>query len=79
MIGNLANWAGVSEDRRQLHPQHRPRAAQAPVHRGHQRAAHSIDLPLIAERVETQELKVLCEMGRTGHSGATGRRPAPWR
>ncbi|MGH8465435.1 MAG: EAL domain-containing protein, partial [Pseudomonas sp.] len=45
-----------------------------------QRAAHSIDLPLIAERVETEgELKVLCEMGIYGVQGRLVGEPAPWR
>jgi len=45
-----------------------------------QRAAHSIDLPLIAERVETEgELKVLCEMGIQGVQGRLVGEPAPWR
>ncbi|MEG1041408.1 MAG: EAL domain-containing protein [Pseudomonas sp.] len=45
-----------------------------------QRAAHSIDLPLIAERVETEgELKVLREMGIQGVQGRLVGEPAPWR
>lgn len=45
-----------------------------------QRAAHSIDLPLIAERVETQgELQVLREMGIQGVQGQLFGAPAPWR
>jgi EAL domain-containing protein (putative c-di-GMP-specific phosphodiesterase class I) len=45
-----------------------------------QRAAHSIDLPLIAERVETEgELRVLCEMGVQGIQGQLVGEPAPWR
>jgi len=45
-----------------------------------QRAAHSIDLPLIAERVETEgELKVLREMGIQGVQGRLIGEPAPWR
>lgn len=45
-----------------------------------QRAAHSIDLPLIAERVETEgELKVLREMGVQGIQGQLVGEPAPWR
>ena len=45
-----------------------------------QRAAHSIDLPLIAERVETEgELKVLREMGIQGIQGRLVGEPAPWR
>ncbi|WP_449430351.1 cyclic di-GMP receptor LapD [Pseudomonas putida] len=44
-----------------------------------QRAAHSIDLPLIAERVETQgELLVLREMGVQGVQGRLLGEPAPW-
>lgn len=44
-----------------------------------QRAAHSIDLPLIAERVETEgELKVLQEMGVQGVQGQRVAVPAPW-
>ncbi|MDD0977362.1 cyclic di-GMP receptor LapD [Pseudomonas fontis] len=44
-----------------------------------QGAAHSIDLPLIAERVETQgELKVLREMGILGVQGQLVGEPAPW-
>ncbi|MFK0090878.1 cyclic di-GMP receptor LapD [Pseudomonas sp. NPDC090755] len=45
-----------------------------------QRAAHSIDLPLIAERVESEgELKVLREMGIQGVQGRLVGEPAPWR
>ncbi|WCD78135.1 cyclic di-GMP receptor LapD [Pseudomonas sp. TUM22785] len=45
-----------------------------------QRAAHSIDLPLIAERVETEgELRVLQEMGIQGAQGQLFGAPAPWR
>ena len=45
-----------------------------------QRAAHSIDLPLIAERVETEgELQVLREMGVQGIQGQLVGEPAPWR
>lgn len=45
-----------------------------------QRAAHSIDLPLIAERVETEgELKVLREMGIQGVQGQLFGAPGPWR
>ncbi|MCK9802418.1 EAL domain-containing protein [Pseudomonas sp. MAFF 302030] len=44
-----------------------------------QRAAHSIDLPLIAERVETEgELQVICEMGLFGVQGQLLGDPAPW-
>ncbi len=45
-----------------------------------QRAAHSIDLPLIAERVETEgELRVIREMGLQGVQGQLFGEPAPWR
>ena len=45
-----------------------------------QRAAHSIDLPLIAERVETEgELEVLREMGVQGIQGQLVGAPSPWR
>jgi diguanylate cyclase (GGDEF)-like protein len=45
-----------------------------------QRAAHSIDLPLIAERVETEgELRVIREMGLEGVQGSLIGDPAPWR
>ncbi|MFW0758678.1 cyclic di-GMP receptor LapD [Pseudomonas sp. H11T01] len=45
-----------------------------------QRAAHSIDLPLIAERVETEgELLVIREMGLYGVQGQLFGEPAPWR
>ncbi|MGY4661288.1 cyclic di-GMP receptor LapD [Pseudomonas chlororaphis] len=45
-----------------------------------QRAAHSIDLPLIAERVETEgELQVISEMGLYGVQGRLFGEPAPWR
>ncbi|NIE78489.1 EAL domain-containing protein [Pantoea sp. Ap-967] len=45
-----------------------------------QRAAHSIDLPLIAERVETEgERRVLVEMGVGGIQGQLVGEPAPWR
>jgi diguanylate cyclase (GGDEF)-like protein len=45
-----------------------------------QRAAHSIDLPVIAERVETEgELKVLREMGIQGVQGRLVGEPAPWK
>ncbi|MCY1405861.1 diguanylate cyclase (GGDEF) domain protein [compost metagenome] len=44
-----------------------------------QRAAHSIDLPLIAERVETEgELRVLRELGIFGVQGRLVGEPAPW-
>jgi EAL domain-containing protein (putative c-di-GMP-specific phosphodiesterase class I) len=44
-----------------------------------QRAAHSIDLPLIAERVETQgELAVIREMGVYGVQGRLVGEPRPW-
>ncbi|WP_426144039.1 cyclic di-GMP receptor LapD [Pseudomonas sp. DWP3-1-2] len=44
-----------------------------------QRAAHSIDLPLIAERVETDgELRVIREMGIQGAQGQLFGAPAPW-
>jgi diguanylate cyclase (GGDEF)-like protein len=44
-----------------------------------QRAAHSIDLPLIAERVETEgEFVVLREMGIKGVQGQLFGDPAPW-
>ncbi|WP_323113762.1 cyclic di-GMP receptor LapD [Pseudomonas guariconensis] len=45
-----------------------------------QQAAHSIDLPLIAERVESEgELNVLREMGVQGVQGRLVGEPAPWR
>ncbi|WP_085582199.1 MULTISPECIES: cyclic di-GMP receptor LapD [unclassified Pseudomonas] len=45
-----------------------------------QRAAHSIDLPLIAERVETEgELSVIREMGLYGVQGQLFGEPAPWK
>lgn len=44
-----------------------------------QRAAHSIDLPLIAERVETEgELAVIREMGIEGVQGRLIGEPGPW-
>jgi diguanylate cyclase (GGDEF)-like protein len=44
-----------------------------------QRAAHSIDLPLIAERVETEgELSVIREMGLYGVQGQLFGAPKPW-
>ncbi|WP_296258817.1 MULTISPECIES: cyclic di-GMP receptor LapD [unclassified Pseudomonas] len=44
-----------------------------------QRAAHSIDLPLIAERVETEgEHQVIAEMGIKGVQGRLFGDPAPW-
>ncbi|QRY81738.1 EAL domain-containing protein [Pseudomonas sp. PDNC002] len=44
-----------------------------------QRAAHSIDLPLIAERFETAgEFRVLKEMGIQGVQGQLFGGPAPW-
>lgn len=44
-----------------------------------QRAAHSIDLPLIAERVESEgELRVLREMGIVGVQGQLIGEPRPW-
>ncbi|RLU09491.1 hypothetical protein CS078_04630 [Pseudomonas prosekii] len=44
-----------------------------------QRAAHSIDLPLIAERVETEgELSVIREMGLYGVQGQLFGEPKPW-
>ncbi|AZL71225.1 cyclic di-GMP receptor LapD [Pseudomonas oryziphila] len=81
MIGNLANLglAYLKVDggyiRNIDHEQHKRLFIEAI-----QRAAHSIDLPLIAEQVETQgELKVLCEMGVQGIQGQRVGRPAPWR
>jgi diguanylate cyclase (GGDEF)-like protein len=45
-----------------------------------QRAAHSIDLPLIAERVETEgELQVIREMGIAGVQGQLVGEPQPWK
>jgi len=45
-----------------------------------QRAAHSIDLPLIAERVETEgERQVIVEMGIEGVQGQLIGEPAPWK
>jgi diguanylate cyclase (GGDEF)-like protein len=45
-----------------------------------QRAAHSIDLPLIAERVETEgECLVIAEMGIYGVQGRLVGDPAPWK
>ena len=45
-----------------------------------QRAAHSIDLPLIAERVETDgELQVIREMGLWGVQGRLLGEPGPWK
>ncbi|WP_341961888.1 cyclic di-GMP receptor LapD [Pseudomonas sp. RC10] len=45
-----------------------------------QRAAHSIDLPLIAERVETEgEHLVIAEMGIEGVQGQLFGDPAPWK
>nr|GEX08116.1 hypothetical protein [Tanacetum cinerariifolium] len=45
-----------------------------------QRAAHSIDLPLIAERVETEgERRVIVEMGIEGVQGRLFGDPAPWK
>ncbi len=45
-----------------------------------QRAAHSIDLPLIAERVETEgEHRVILEMGIEGVQGRLFGDPAPWK
>lgn len=44
-----------------------------------QRAAHSIDLPLIAERVETEgELAVIRHMGLEGVQGRLVGEPGPW-
>jgi diguanylate cyclase (GGDEF)-like protein len=44
------------------------------------RAAHSIDLPLIAERVETEgERLVIAEMGIEGVQGRLVGDPAPWK
>lgn len=44
-----------------------------------QRAANSIDLPLIAERVETQgEWQVLRAMGINGVQGRLFVEPGPW-
>lgn len=45
-----------------------------------QHAAHSIDLPLIAERVETEgELKVIRDMGLWGVQGQLFGSPALWK
>ena len=44
-----------------------------------QHAAHSIDLPLIAERVETEaEFRVLRGMGIEGAQGQLFGAPRPW-
>jgi EAL domain-containing protein (putative c-di-GMP-specific phosphodiesterase class I) len=44
-----------------------------------QRAAHSIDLPLIAEQVETEgEWLTLCALGFEGGQGRLLGNPAPW-
>ncbi|MBA1204083.1 EAL domain-containing protein [Pseudomonas capeferrum] len=81
MIGNLAHLGLAylkidgSYIRNIDHEQHKRLFIEAI-----QRAAHSIDLPLIAERVETEgELKVLREMGVQGIQGQLVGEPAPWR
>ncbi len=81
MIGNLAHLGLAylkidgSHVRNIDHEQHKRLFIEAI-----QRAAHSIDLPLIAERVETEgELQVLREMGVQGVQGRLVGEPAPWR
>ncbi|HEN8801977.1 EAL domain-containing protein [Pseudomonas sp. CM25] len=81
MIGNLAHLGLAylkidgSYIRNIDHEQHKRLFIEAI-----QRAAHSIDLPLIAERVETEgERRVLKEMGVGGIQGQLVGEPAPWR
>lgn len=81
MIGNLAHLGLAylkidgSYIRNIDHEQHKRLFIEAV-----QRAAHSIDLPLIAERVETEgERLVLREMGVGGIQGQLVGEPAPWR
>ncbi|MFG0844897.1 cyclic di-GMP receptor LapD [Pseudomonas sp. FYR_5] len=81
MIGNLAHLGLAylkidgSYIRNIDHEQHKRLFIEAV-----QRAAHSIDLPLIAERVETEgERLVLQEMGVGGIQGQLVGEPAPWR
>jgi len=81
MIGNLAHLGLAylkidgSYIRNIDHEQHKRLFIEAI-----QRAAHSIDLPLIAERVETEgERQVLVEMGVEGIQGQLVGEPAPWR
>ncbi len=81
MIGNLAHLGLAylkidgSYIRNIDHEQHKRLFIEAI-----QRAAHSIDLPLIAERVETEgERLVLLEMGVGGIQGQLVGEPAPWR
>lgn len=81
MIGNLAHLGLAylkidgSYIRNIDHEQHKRLFIEAI-----QRAAHSIDLPLIAERVETEgERLVLQEMGVGGIQGQLVGEPAPWR
>ncbi|MCH7301465.1 EAL domain-containing protein [Pseudomonas capeferrum] len=81
MIGNLAHLGLAylkidgSYIRNIDHEQHKRLFIEAI-----QRAAHSIDLPLIAERVETEgERLVLREMGVGGIQGQLVGEPAPWR
>lgn len=80
MIGNLAHLGLAylkidgSHVRNIEHEQHKRLFIEAI-----QRAAHSIDLPLIAERVETEgEWQVLREMGVQGVQGRWVGEPAPW-
>ncbi|MGA9664122.1 MAG: cyclic di-GMP receptor LapD [Pseudomonas alloputida] len=80
MIGNLAHLGLAylkidgSYIRNIDHEQHKRLFIEAI-----QRAAHSIDLPLIAERVETEgERLVLQEMGVGGIQGQLVGEPAPW-
>ncbi|HDS1820200.1 TPA: EAL domain-containing protein [Pseudomonas putida] len=81
MIGNLAHLGLAylkidgSYIRNIDHEQHKRLFIEAI-----QRAAHSIDLPLIAERVETEgERLMLREMGVGGIQGQLVGEPAPWR
>ncbi|HEK1011053.1 TPA: EAL domain-containing protein [Pseudomonas putida] len=81
MIGNLAHLGLAylkidgSYIRNIDHEQHKRLFIEAI-----QRAAHSIDLPLVAERVETEgERLVLAEMGVEGIQGQLVGEPAPWR
>jgi len=81
MIGNLAHLGLAylkidgSYIRNIDHEQHKRLFIEAI-----QRAAHSIDLPLVAERVETEgERQVLAEMGVEGIQGQLVGEPAPWR
>ena len=80
LIGNLTHLGlAYLQAGRLLPARRRPGRRQAVVHRSGLSHHHSIDLPLIAEQVETLgELEVLREMGLRGAMGRLFGSPAPW-